>query len=118
MGKLMRIAGVLLVSMIMSSSVYAAEFLFGEEAKGVTLQANETDLNIRIRLQPRIDYGDIVKSKDGKSYETESDLYLRRVRLELSGHLLTKTIKYNLTLTGDKWDKDGHTNEIGIQYAY
>lgn len=119
MRKLVKISIMLLVSMmLMSNAVYAAEFLLGDETKGATLQANEADLNIRIRLQPRIDYGDIIKSRDGKSYTTDKDFYLRRSRLELSGHLLTKTIKYNLTLTGDKWDKAGHTNEIGIQYAY
>jgi len=75
-------------------------------------------LNIRVRLQPRIDYGDIIKSQDGKSYTSDKDFYLRRIRLEMSGALLVKTLKYNLTLTGDKWDKAGNTNEIGVQYAY
>lgn len=118
MRKLAKISILLLVSMIMSNAVYAAEFLLGDETKGVTLQANEADLNIRVRLQPRIDYGDIIKSKDGKSYTSDKDFYLRRIRLEMSGTLLVKTLKYNLTLTGDKWDKAGNTNEIGVQYAY
>lgn len=118
MRKLAKISILLLVSMIMSSAVYAAEFLLGDETKGVTLQANEADLNIRVRLQPRIDMGDLIKSKDGKSYTSDKDFYLRRIRLEMSGALLVKTLKYNLTLTGDKWDKAGNTNEIGVQYAY
>lgn len=118
MRKLAKISILLLVSMIMSNAVYAAEFLLGDETKGVTLQANEADLNIRVRLQPRIDYGDIIKSRDGKSYTSDKDFYLRRIRLEMSGTLLVKTLKYNLTLTGDKWDKAGNTNEIGVQYAY
>src|SRR3989304_3268624 len=94
-----------------------AGFLFGDETKGVTISKNESDLNVRIRLQPRFDFGDLVK--DGtSSYASQSDLYLRRIRLELGGHLLTKTIAYNLTLTGDKWDKAANTNAIGIQYAF
>lgn len=97
---------------------HAAGFYFGDETKGATLSSNESDMNIRIRLQPRFDYGDLVKSDDGKTYETEKDLYLRRIRLELGGNLLSKTIKYNLILTGDKWDKAGNSNEIGVQYAY
>ncbi len=112
------IAMMLLVSLIMGSAAYAAEFLLGEETKGATITANEADINIRIRLQPRIDMGNLIKSKDGKSYESETDIYLRRLRLELSGSLLTKTVKYNFTLTGDKWDKAGNTNEVGVQYAY
>ncbi|MBI5468250.1 MAG: hypothetical protein HY891_03875 [Deltaproteobacteria bacterium] len=91
---------------------------FGDETKGVTLASNESDLNIRIRLQPRFDYGDLVKSKDGKSYETESDLYLRRVRLEMGGSLLAKTIKYNLTLSADKWEQTGHTGAVSVLYSY
>jgi len=102
---------------IAAAPAYAG-FYFGDETKGVTISNNESDLNIRIRLQPRFDFGDIVKSKDGKSYEGDKDLYLRRIRLELSGSVLTKTLLYNLTLTGDKWDKAGNTNEIGIQSAY
>lgn len=118
MRKLAKLSILLLVSMIISSAAYAEEFLLGDETKGATLKANEADLNIRVRLQPRIDYGDIIKSRDGKSYTSDKDFYLRRIRLEMSGALLVKTLKYNLTLTGDKWDKAGNTNEIGIQYAY
>lgn len=59
---------------MMNSQVYAEGFLFGDESKGLTLPANETDLNIRIRLQPRADYGDLIKSKDGKSYTSAQDI--------------------------------------------
>lgn len=97
-----------------------AGFYFGDETKGVTISNNESDLNIRIRLQPRFDFGDIITSKDGTSYESDKDLYLRRIRLELSGSVLTKTLLYNLTITADKWDdnKTSTANEFGIQYAY
>jgi len=95
-----------------------AGFLFGEETKGVTISKNESDLSIRVRMQPRFDFGDTVKNTSTGTYESQGDLYLRRLRLELGGHLLTKTISYNLTLTGDKWDKAGNANEVGVQYAY
>ena len=95
-----------------------AGFYFGDETKGVTISNNESDLNIRVRLQPRFDFGDIVKSKDGKTYEGDKDLYLRRIRLELGGSVLTKTLLYNLTVMADKWEKAGNTNAVGIQYAY
>lgn len=102
----------------LSGPAEAAGFVFGDETKGVTLTSNESDLNIRIRLQPRFDYGDLVKSKDGKSYETENDLYLRRVRLEMGGNLISKTIKYNLTLSADKWEQTGHTGAVSVLYSY
>lgn len=93
-----------------------AGFQFGDETKGVTITNNESDLNIRIRLQPRFDYGDLVKN--GADYESQGDLYLRRARLELGGHLLTKTIAYNLTLSADKWEQAGNTNSTKVLYSY
>lgn len=101
---------------VLASAPAHAGFLFGDETKGVTITNNESDLNIRVRLQPRLDFGDTVKNTT--QYESQGDIYLRRLRLELGGHLLTKTLAYNLTLTGDKWDKAGNTNAVGVQYAY
>lgn len=101
-----------------SGPASAEGFLFGEETKGVTVTSNESDINIRIRLQPRFDFGDIIKDRDGNSYETEGDLFVRRARLEAGGHLLTKTIKYNLTLSADKWEQAGNVNEVNLLYAY
>ena len=107
-------------ALLWSGASYAADpvFLFGEETKGASIAANEADLNIRIRLQPRFDYGDIIKEKDGNSYAKDADLYLRRVRLELGGSILAKTIKYKLTLSADKWEKAGNTNEVALHTAY
>jgi hypothetical protein len=113
--KLYAVMAVSLFGVLANGPAHAG-FLFGEETKGVTLTSNESDLNVRIRLQPRIDFGDQVKNTS--TYESQGDIYLRRLRLELGGHLLTKTIAYNLTLTGDKWDKAGNANAIGVQYAY
>lgn len=115
--KLFMVLGAAAIGLATASGAQA-EFAFGEETKGITLTSNESDLNIRIRLQPRFDFGDLVKSEDGRSYESESDLYLRRVRLEMGGHLLTKTIKYNLTLSADKWEQTGHTDEVSLLYGY
>ena len=116
--KLMTAAVLSLFGLALSGPAHAAGFIFGEETKGVTLASNESDLNIRIRLQPRFDYGDLIKSKDGTSYDTESDLYMRRVRIEMGGSLLAKTIKYNLTLSADKWEQTGHTGSVGVLYSY
>ncbi len=111
-------AGVFFFSMVAAHQALAAGFYYGEETKGATVSNNESDLNIRIRLQPRMDFGDVIKSRDGKSYATESDMYLRRVRLEMGGSLLLKTIKYNLTLSADKWEQTGHTGSLAVLYSY
>lgn len=116
--KLYAVTAISLFGVLAYSPAHAG-FLFGEETKGVTITNNESDLNIRVRLQERLDYGDLVVNRDKTGWDTESDLYLRRIRLEMGGHILTKTIAYNLTITADKWDKDdGKANEFGIQYAY
>jgi phosphate-selective porin OprO/OprP len=102
----------------LTGNASAEGFLFGDETKGATITANEADINIRLRVQPRFDYGDLIKSADGGSYEKETDLYFRRLRLELTGHLLAKTVKYGLILSGDKWEKAGNADEVIVQNAY
>ncbi|HBG46784.1 MAG TPA: hypothetical protein DDW94_07315 [Deltaproteobacteria bacterium] len=97
---------------------FAKDFYFGEETKGVTFTQGESDLTVRIRFQPRLDAGDIIEDRDGTAYESSSDLYLRRIRLEMTGNLLSKQIRYNLTLDGDKWEKTGNTNKVSVKYVW
>lgn len=101
-----------------ATAAHAGGFYFGEETKGVTVTANESDMTLRVRLQPRIDYGDLVKSKDGKSYTSESDMYIRRARIEIGGHLLAKTVKYKIDLSADKWEQTGSTSTVILHNAY
>ncbi|HEY4706399.1 MAG TPA: porin [Thermodesulfobacteriota bacterium] len=96
----------------------AEGFYFGEETKGVTFTQGESDLTIRVRFQPRFDYGDIIESKDGTTYESEGDLYLRRVRLEFAGHIVSKVVRYHLTLDGDRWDQAGGSNKVSVKYVF
>src|SRR3972149_4792328 len=101
---------------------HAEGFLLGEEGKGITVKAAEnTDLNVRIRLQPRFDAGDLIKSDETTptSYDGETDFYLRRIRLELGGHIV-KNLRFNLTLEGDKNSKapGKSSNEVKVLYAY
>lgn len=105
------------IGVLMGAPAYA-QFAFGEETKGVTITSNESDLNIRVRMQPRFDFGDTVKNSTTGTYESQGDLYLRRLRLELGGHLMTKTIAYNLTLQADKWEQAGNTNSVKVLYSY
>jgi phosphate-selective porin len=116
-----RVATVLLGSALVFAvcgTSSAQEFQLGEESKGVTVKAAEnTDLTVRVRLQPRLDVGDIIKSKDGKSYDADQDMYLRRIRLELEGNLY-KNLKYSLVLDGDRANQIGKANTFSTQYAY
>lgn len=107
----------------MAVPAFAQDFVMGEETKGLKVKiSDDTDFNLRIRLQPRFDSGDLIASKDGKSYESETDMYLRRIRLEMDGKLV-KDLKYNLTFDGDKngirgKDSASKSNEVKVLYAY
>lgn len=100
----------------------AQDFSMGEETKGLKVKvSDETDISFRIRLQPRIDMGDLIKSEDGKTYESEMDMYVRRIRLEVGGQLYTN-LKYSLVFDADKNGKfastsGSPTNEVKIQVA-
>jgi phosphate-selective porin OprO/OprP len=107
-----------LVFILLWSPASAQEFLLGEETKGFTMKvAENTDITLRFRLQPRLDFGDLTTSRDGRRYQSESDLYLRRARLEFGGNLL-KNLKYALHLEGDKWGQQGNDDEVDLFYAY
>ncbi len=116
----MRTTARLIIVALMVAVMYPATgygFLLGEPTNGVKFKKGESDLKVRIRLQPRLDFGEIVKNAAGSAYSTEMDLYLRRVRLEMSGHLV-KGLKYNLTFDADKWSKTGHADSVNLYYAY
>ncbi len=111
------------LALSMTAPAFAQDFAMGEETKGLKVKiSDDTDFNLRIRMQPRFDMGDIIASEDGKSYESETDMYLRRIRLETNGKL-TKNLKYDLTLEMDKngikgKDSASKSNEVKVQYAY
>jgi phosphate-selective porin OprO/OprP len=110
------------MALAMAVPAFAQDFAMGEETKGLKVKiSDDTDFNLRVRLQPRFDSGDLIASKDGKSYESETDMYLRRLRLEMSGKLV-KNLKYKLTFEGDKngirgKDSASKSNEVKVQEA-
>lgn len=110
-----------MICLMLTTTALAEGFRFGDETKGLKVKiSDDTDMTIRIRLQPRFDMGDLVKSEDGSSYESETDIYLRRIRLEFGGQLV-QNLKYSLIFEADKNGKmassGSSTNEIKIQYA-
>ena len=85
-----------MISLMLATTTYAEDFRYGDETKGLKVKiSDDTDITTRIRLQPRLDMGDLIKSEDGKSYESEMDMYIRRIRLEIGGKLYTN-LKYGL----------------------
>jgi len=114
------LAGIMLL--VAATTTFAQDFSMGEETKGFKVKvSDETDISFRVRLQPRIDMGDLIKSEDGKSNESEMDMYVRRIRLEIGGQLYTN-LKYSLVFEADKNGKfastsGSPTNEIKIQTA-
>jgi phosphate-selective porin OprO/OprP len=113
----------LTLALSMTAPAFAQDFAMGEETKGLKVKiSDDTDFSIRIRMQPRFDMGDMITSKDGNSYESDTDMYLRRLRLEMNGKLMPN-LKYDLTLEMDKNGKSGKAsasaaNEVKVQYAY
>jgi phosphate-selective porin OprO/OprP len=94
-------------------------FSMGGPLKGATLKvADDVDLRVRIRLQPRLDFGDLIKNDapTPTGYLSETDMYLRRIRLELGGSVF-KNLKYTLVFEADKNSKAGAKNEVKVHLA-
>ena len=105
----------------LTTASFAQDFRMGDETKGLKVKiSDDTDISIRIRMQPRLDMGDLVKNEAGTSYESEIDNYLRRLRLEIGGNMV-KNLKYSLVFEADKNGKfassGSPTNEVKIQTA-
>src|SRR3990172_12760442 len=106
----------------LTSASFAQDFRMGDETKGMKVKiSDDTDISFRVRMQPRLDMGDLVKNEAGTSYESELDNYLRRLRLEIGGNMV-KELKYSLVFEADKNGKFASssgtpTNEVKIQIA-
>ena len=106
----------------LTTASFAQDFRMGDETKGLKVKiSDDTDISIRIRMQPRLDMGDLIKNEAGTSYESEIDSYLRRLRLEIGGNMV-KELKYSLVFEADKNGKfasssGSPTNEVKIQIA-
>jgi phosphate-selective porin O/P len=96
----------------------------GTEGEAVTsepgarrlLVADDADLRVRVRLQPRLDYGDLLVAREGRSFETARDIYLRRVRASLTGTVMSR-FHYVLTLDGDRVNQTGRPNQVAVTDA-
>ncbi|MEE9614905.1 MAG: porin [Thermodesulfobacteriota bacterium] len=96
----------------------AGAFLLGEPTDGYKLKLGaESDIKLRVRLQPRLDFGDIRTNRAGTAYSSHDDFYSRRTRFETSGHI-TEKLKFNVTFAADKWEKKSQDEEIYLYYAY
>lgn len=105
----------------LTTASFAQDFRMGDETKGLKVKiSDDTDISFRVRMQPRLDMGDLVKNEAGDSYESEIDNYLRRLRLEIGGKMV-KELGYSLVFEADKNGKfassGSPTNEVKIQIA-
>ena len=105
----------------LTTASFAQDFSMGDETKGMKVKiSDDTDISFRVRMQPRLDMGDLVKNEAGTSYESEIDNYLRRLRLEIGGNMV-KELKYSLVFMADRNGKfassGSPTNEVKIQIA-
>lgn len=115
------------IALTISSGLQAAEneYLFGGETKGAVVQAgSEHNMKMRIRLQPRVDYGDLAALRSSynsdptaKVFRGQSDMYLRRVRLELEGNL-SEPVSYGLVIDADRAYQVGSKPTFDAQYAF
>lgn len=105
----------------LTTASFAQDFRMGDETKGMKVKiSDDTDISFRVRMQPRLDMGDLVKNEAGTAYESEFDNYLRRLRLEIGGNIV-KELKYSLVFMADRNGKfassGSPTNEVKIQIA-
>jgi phosphate-selective porin OprO/OprP len=90
--------------------------------------APELPFEIELRMQTRFDAGDLLVDSEGE-YETESDLFLRRVRLEVEKEFenlpIGQELELNLTFDADRAEQDFRggeredpSNRADLQYIY
>ncbi len=91
-------------------------------------EKQKAPFDMNVRAQVRLDYGDLLVG-DEANYKTESDLFLRRARLEIEKKLgslpVGKEMEINLTLDADRADQDFRggeredpSNEVELRYLY
>lgn len=95
----------------------ATSFILGDESSGATLKADDIGkIKFRIRLQPRVDMGDL-STPTPASYESTKDMYIRRAYLETSGDLTDK-LSFKFTLASEKWGKAKGGFTVKLHEAY
>lgn len=110
-----------MIFLVLTAPAFAQGFRFGEETNGLKVKiSDDTDMTIRIRLQPRLDIGETstsLKDDAGTSYSSITDMYLRRVRFELGGHL-TKNLKFGAEIEADKTGKHDKGADARAYHLY
>jgi phosphate-selective porin OprO and OprP len=74
------------------------------------------DIDIKVRLQPRLDFGHLSPKAGGSTYDSGQDAYLRRMRLEIVGRP-RKDLRYIVAFSADRWDQQGRSPEVILGYA-
>ena len=72
MNKLAKLLLMPVAILSLTTASYAQDFRMGDETKGMKVKiSDDTDISFRVRMQPRLDMGDLVKYEAGDSYESE-----------------------------------------------
>lgn len=92
-----------------ASGVVAADFIKGPETSGMTVKSEEANLNIRLCVQTRLEYGDVATTPGQGAYSTDADLYFKILSLETTG-ALAKDLKYNLVFLKGREGQGGRAS--------
>jgi phosphate-selective porin OprO/OprP len=86
----------------------------GDAAKPGRLKIpDDLTLELGVRLQPRLDVGDLATDREGTGYASTHDLYLRRARLSLQGRLL-RELRFEITLEGDRAGQGDRGTDVSL----
>ena len=99
-----------------------------ELAPDMKKEKQKAPFNMNVRAQARFDFGDLLIN-DNETYETESDLYMRRARLEIEKKFETppfgKELELSITFDADRAGQDFDDSEredpssdVELRYLY
>jgi phosphate-selective porin len=93
----------------------------GAPASGATARPAEEStlgtLRLDVKLEARLDAGDVAEGPDGATYATGRDAYVKKVRFGVGGRLLARG-KYALLLAAEHLAQDGRAPLVKLDRAY
>jgi phosphate-selective porin OprO/OprP len=74
---------------------------------------DDVTLELGLRLQPRLDLGDLTTDRAGEQYASTYDAYLRRARISLQGRLL-RDLRFEITLEADRTGQSDRGTSVAV----
>ncbi|OQY28190.1 MAG: hypothetical protein B6244_08020 [Candidatus Cloacimonetes bacterium 4572_55] len=94
--------------------------LFFISALGYAEAADSTSvsgINFRVRIQARLDVGDLLTDETDSGYISLFDTYFRRTRLEIRGHPI-QPIEYTIIFSADHWERADRDHKLSMPICY